>query len=162
MNFAHDSNNYFLSKKVNLGLDLQGGSYLLLEVDSLPVVKEKLQNKLLLLRKSLTKTNWVWPPLTVKQIKGKSVVFNGDDYEELTKQFGLFNTYTGSKKFHTLDMLIAKHPFFKFHSSARDNGLHTVPYYRTLSFEEKRKFSDIILDNSDDQNKWIDTIRELL
>ena len=30
-----------------------------------------------------------------------------------------------------------------------------------LSFEEKRKFSDIILDNSDDQNKWIDTIREL-
>jgi len=31
-----------------------------------------------------------------------------------------------------------------------------------LSFEEKSKFSDIILDNSDDQNKWIDTIRELL
>ncbi len=31
-----------------------------------------------------------------------------------------------------------------------------------LSFEEKRKFSDIILDNSDDQNKWIDTIREIL
>ena len=76
----------------------------------------------------------------IKQIKGKSVVFNGDDYEELTKQFGLFNTYTGSKKFHTLDMLIAKHPFFKFHSSARDNGLHTVPYYRTLSFEEKREY----------------------
>ena len=31
-----------------------------------------------------------------------------------------------------------------------------------LSFEEKRKFSDIILDNSDDQNKWIKSIRELL
>ena len=31
-----------------------------------------------------------------------------------------------------------------------------------LSFEEKRKFSDIILDNSDDQNKWIKEIRELL
>ena len=31
-----------------------------------------------------------------------------------------------------------------------------------LSFEEKRKFSDIILDNSDDQNKWLDTIKELL
>ena len=30
-----------------------------------------------------------------------------------------------------------------------------------LSFEEKRKFSDIILDNSDDQNKWIDTIKKL-
>ena len=31
-----------------------------------------------------------------------------------------------------------------------------------LSFEEKRKFSDIILDNSDDQNKWINSIKELL
>ena len=31
-----------------------------------------------------------------------------------------------------------------------------------LPFEEKRKFSDIILDNSDDQNKWIKTIKELL
>jgi len=31
-----------------------------------------------------------------------------------------------------------------------------------LSFEEKRQFSDIILDNSDDQNKWVKTIRELL
>ena len=42
-----------LSKKVNLGLDLQGGSYLLLEVDSLPAIKQKLQNKLLNLRKAL-------------------------------------------------------------------------------------------------------------
>jgi len=31
-----------------------------------------------------------------------------------------------------------------------------------LSFEEKIKFADIILDNSDDQNKWIKTIREIL
>jgi len=31
-----------------------------------------------------------------------------------------------------------------------------------LSFDEKSKLSDIILDNSDDQNKWINTIRELL
>ena len=31
-----------------------------------------------------------------------------------------------------------------------------------LSFEEKRKSSDIILDNSDDQNKWIDIIEEIL
>ena len=31
-----------------------------------------------------------------------------------------------------------------------------------LSFEEKRKLSDIILDNSDNQNKWINTIEDLL
>ena len=31
-----------------------------------------------------------------------------------------------------------------------------------LSFEEKTKLSDIILDNSEDQNKWINSIKELL
>ena len=42
-----------LSKNVNLGLDLQGGSYLLLEVDYIPIVKQKLQSKLISLRKIL-------------------------------------------------------------------------------------------------------------
>ena len=37
-------------------------------------------------------------------------------------------------------MVIANHPFFRFHSTARDNGLDTVQYYRTLSFEEKRDY----------------------
>jgi len=45
-NFVENEDNFLLSKKVNLGLDLQGGSYLLLEVDSKPAVKQKLQNKL--------------------------------------------------------------------------------------------------------------------
>ena len=48
---------------------------------------------------------------------------------------------------------------------ARDNICEKEAYESInlqLSFEEKRKLSDIILDNSDDQNKWIDTIRELL
>ena len=36
--------NSFLQKKINLGLDLQGGSYLLLEIDNEPVIKQKLQS----------------------------------------------------------------------------------------------------------------------
>jgi len=36
----------FIAKKINLGLDLQGGSYLLLEIDNTPVITQKLQNKL--------------------------------------------------------------------------------------------------------------------
>ena len=51
INFIDTNNNLILSKKVNLGLDLQGGSYLLLEVDTGPVIEQKLQNKLILLRK---------------------------------------------------------------------------------------------------------------
>ena len=34
----------FFNKKINLGLDLQGGSYLLLEIDNSPVIEQKLQN----------------------------------------------------------------------------------------------------------------------
>ena len=36
--------NDLLNKKINLGLDLQGGSYLLLEIDNTPVIEQKLQN----------------------------------------------------------------------------------------------------------------------
>ena len=36
--------NKLLDKKINLGLDLQGGSYLLLEIDNNPVIEQKLQN----------------------------------------------------------------------------------------------------------------------
>jgi len=50
-NFIKNDDTFLFSKKVNLGLDLQGGSYLLLEVDAGPAIKEKLQNKVISLRK---------------------------------------------------------------------------------------------------------------
>ena len=34
----------FFDKKINLGLDLQGGSYLLLEITNSPVIEPKLKN----------------------------------------------------------------------------------------------------------------------
>ncbi len=49
-NFTKLDDNYF-SRNINLGLDLQGGSYLLLEIDNGPVVTEILQNKVLELKK---------------------------------------------------------------------------------------------------------------
>ncbi len=47
------SEEYFFKKKINLGLDLQGGSYLLLEVDSSPLQKRHLQAKVIPLKKKL-------------------------------------------------------------------------------------------------------------
>jgi len=80
----------------------------------------------------------------IPEKKGKSVVFtigdNTDDYDNLKTRYPLFNKYTGSKKFFNFEMLITGHPFFKFHSTARDNGFDTVKYYRTLSFEEIRDY----------------------
>ena len=43
-------NNEILNKKINLGLDLQGGSYLLLEIDNKPVIEQKLQNLTAIIR----------------------------------------------------------------------------------------------------------------
>ena len=55
------SNNIlFSNKKVNLGLDLQGGSYLLLEIDSKPLIEQKLQSKSLELRRELREKNLIY------------------------------------------------------------------------------------------------------
>ena len=66
-NLSDNTENFFFSKKVNLGLDLQGGSYLLLEVDSKPVIKEKLQNKVISLRKLLKENKLKYRNLKVQR-----------------------------------------------------------------------------------------------
>ena len=48
--------NFFSKKQVNLGLDLQGGSHLLLEVDTKSVLKEKSEDLVDDVRKSLRKS----------------------------------------------------------------------------------------------------------
>ncbi len=48
-----DKNNLLIDKKVNLGLDLQGGSYLLLEINSDTLIEEKIQSKVIPIKKLL-------------------------------------------------------------------------------------------------------------
>ena len=86
INFVDNEDNFLLSKKVNLGLDLQGGSYLLLEVDSKPVVNRKLQQKLLNIRKYL-KTNKI--KYKNLKLKDESINFliNNEDIEKFEKSF---------------------------------------------------------------------------
>ena len=57
-NFTKLDDNYF-SKNINLGLDLQGGSYLLLEIDNKPVINQKLQAKIIELKKYFKEKNFV-------------------------------------------------------------------------------------------------------
>ena len=49
--FKFDDN--LIKNKINLGLDLQGGSYLLLEIDNQPIISQMLQNKLIDLKNPL-------------------------------------------------------------------------------------------------------------
>jgi|TARA_B110000438_G_scaffold234799_1_gene231335 protein-export membrane protein SecD len=55
-NFIFEDKN-LLSKKINLGLDLQGGSYLLLEIDNTPIILQKLQNKLIAIKNNFKENN---------------------------------------------------------------------------------------------------------
>ena len=50
------SNDIF-KKKINLGLDLQGGSYLLLEIDNNPVIEQKLQNLTIIIKNYFKEKN---------------------------------------------------------------------------------------------------------
>jgi preprotein translocase subunit SecD len=51
-NFQNE-NNELIEKKINLGLDLQGGSYLLLEINSDSLIEEKIQSKVIPIKKLL-------------------------------------------------------------------------------------------------------------
>ena len=95
-NFFNNDENLILSKKVNLGLDLQGGSYLLLEVDSEPVINHNLQNKLLSFRKYLKENKIKYQNL---KLINQSIIFSirDDDVEKFEKSFldkdNLINSY---------------------------------------------------------------------
>ena len=76
-----------IEKKVNLGLDLQGGSYLLLEIDTKPLLKERLQEKIIPLKKVLTDNNIEYSNFNIKE---EIISFDIKD-DKLSKFEALFN-----------------------------------------------------------------------
>ena len=70
------NDNKLINKKINLGLDLQGGSYLLLEIDNRPIILQKLQVKLTSLKNDLIKND-----IKFKNIKaiGNKINFDVDE-----------------------------------------------------------------------------------
>ena len=86
LNFVTNEDNFLLSKRVNLGLDLQGGSYLLLEVDSDPVINRNLQQKLLNFRKYLKKNKIRYQNLKLKK-QSINFLINDEDIEKFKESF---------------------------------------------------------------------------
>jgi preprotein translocase subunit SecD len=60
-------NNNLLEKKVNLGLDLQGGSYILLEIDTNPLISQRIQNKVIPIKKLLNENEIKYEDFNVKE-----------------------------------------------------------------------------------------------
>ena len=100
--------NKFLKKNINLGLDLQGGSYLLLEIDNTPVVTQKLQNKLSSLKKFLKDKNLRSSNFKIINDKKISFVVDKTSSEEvmnlLLDKKGEINPYFQRFKTHEFDV----------------------------------------------------------
>ena len=75
-NFTKFDDSIF-NRNINLGLDLQGGSYLLLEIDNSPVIEQKLQNKLIQIKKFLKDKNILYKNLNI--VNNKTISFEVDN-----------------------------------------------------------------------------------
>ena len=133
-----DSENSLISKKINLGLDLQGGSYLLLEIDNEPVVIQKLQNTTTIIRNFLKNKNIIFNDLRIQNKKIIFSVFKKDI--ELVETFFLdeeseINPYYSQYKSHQFDIMIendefilslSKYGLIEIKTSSQDQALEIV------------------------------------
>ena len=101
------SDNELLNKKINLGLDLQGGSYLLLEVDTIPLIKERIQNKVIDIKKFLRQEKIDFKSF---KIEDNSVSFEvNNDNKNIkniffSKKTNNFNPYIDNYRTYELDL----------------------------------------------------------
>jgi protein-export membrane protein SecD len=107
LNFQ-DSKNILIDKKVNLGLDLQGGSYLLLEIDSDPLVSEKIQSKVIPLKKLLKANELNYTNFKIGEKNLSFTLDNSDKFKLLffSKKNNLLNPYINNYNSHELDLEI--------------------------------------------------------
>ena len=101
-------NNSILNKKINLGLDLQGGSYLLLEIDNTPVIEQKLQNLTLTIRNYFKEKNIRINNLKLENQKLSFTVedqFKQTILDVFTDEESELNPYYQRFKTHQLDIV---------------------------------------------------------
>ncbi len=107
--------NDLLKKKINLGLDLQGGSYLLLEIDNTPVIEQKLQNLTITIKNYFKEKN-----IRIKNLKliDQKLSFSVEEkfkekiIETFTDKESDLNPYYQRFKSHQLDIVEENDIFF--------------------------------------------------
>ncbi len=108
-NFIKLDDNFF-KKKINLGLDLQGGSYLLLEIDNQPVVTQKLQFSLSSLKKFLKDKNIKFKDLKIinNKISFEVLPTKIEEIEKiLNDKDSLINPYYSQYKSHQFNVEVS-------------------------------------------------------
>ena len=113
-----NKDNIIFDKKVNLGLDLQGGSYLLLEINSDSIVEEKIQSKVIPLKK-LLKENDI--NFTDFKIDNSKLFFKTNDIDK-------FELVFFSKKDNTINNYIDNYRSFELDFRKIDNDFIEVSF----------------------------------
>ena len=131
-------NNNLFEKKINLGLDLQGGSYLLLEIDNTPVIEQKLQNLTITIRNYFKEKN-----IRINNTKliGQKISFSVDEkfkqqiLDVFTDEESDLNPYYSRFKSHQLDIVNENNVFIinfsrqgiiELKTSSQDQALEIV------------------------------------
>ncbi len=135
--FNSDESSLF-NKKINLGLDLQGGSYLLLEIDNNPVIEQKLQNLTLTLKNYFKEKN-----IKIKNLRliNQNLSFSVDDnfrqaiLDEFNDENSNINPYYPRFKSHQLEIIeqndsfvvnFSKQGIVELKNSSQDQALEIV------------------------------------
>ena len=137
-NLFNDDDNSLFNKKINLGLDLQGGSYLLLEIDNNPVIEQKLQNLTLTLKNYFKEKN-----IKIKNLRliNQNLSFSVDDnfkqtvLDEFNDENSNINPYYPRFKSHQLEIKeqndsfvvnFSKQGIVELKNSSQDQALEIV------------------------------------
>ncbi len=104
LNFQNEETQ-IIDKRVNLGLDLQGGSYLLLEIDTNPLIKERIQNKVIPTKELLKKNDISYKNFSVKS--------NSISFEILNDKTNKFEKLFFDKKNNPLNPFITNYNSFE-------------------------------------------------
>ncbi len=127
----------FFKQKINLGLDLKGGSYLLLEIDNTPVIDEKLQNKVFEIKKYFKEKSIVASNFFIEDQNIKFI--SNNDYEKinnlLNDKESEINPYYQKFKSHEFNVInkndefileLSKYGFVLLKQNSLDNAIEIV------------------------------------
>ena len=117
LNFQED-NNPFIEKKINLGLDLQGGSYLLLEINADSLIKEKIQSKVIPIKKLLKDNNINYKNFKINE---NNLIFSLDNIDK-------FDLLFNSRKDNIVNPYIDNYRSFELEYSIIDSNKIKVKF----------------------------------
>ena len=129
----------FLKKRINLGLDLQGGSYLLLEVDSSALEKKRLQSKVIPIKKALNANlinfdNFVINDELIKfttdekNLSKFEKILNQKSSNEINAFLDKFNSFEldYTIKNNSINIYLSKYGIINLRSAAVDQSIEIV------------------------------------